>query len=133
MTQPANAKTASAFALSPNDPLNDLRMSEKAMPLYEHVKRFIKETVEPMSARYEALGEGRSGADRWTYAPGQLDVLNSAKEQAKKEGLWNFFLPDANTGEGLSNLDYAYIAVELGKNPLASGRHQRGPHPAPRT
>ena len=120
MTQSANPKTASAFALSPNDPLNDLRMSEKAMPLYEHVKRFIKETVEPMSVKYEALGEGRSGADRWTYAPGQLDVLNGAKEQAKKEGLWNFFLPDADTGEGLSNLDYAYIAVELGKNPLAS-------------
>ena len=85
MTQPANPKTASAFALSPNDPLNDLRMSEKAMPLYEHVKRFIKETVEPMSVKYEALGEGRSGADLWTYAPGQLDVLNGAKEQAKKE------------------------------------------------
>lgn len=30
------------------------------------------------------------------------------------------FLPDAETGEGLSNLDYAYLAVELGKNRLAS-------------
>ena len=34
--------------------------------------------------------------------------------------MWNFFLPDAETGEGLSNLDYAYIATELGKSPLAS-------------
>jgi acyl-CoA dehydrogenase len=34
--------------------------------------------------------------------------------------LWNFFLPDAETGEGLKNLDYAYIAAELGKAPLAS-------------
>jgi acyl-CoA dehydrogenase len=34
--------------------------------------------------------------------------------------LWNFFLPDAETGEGLKNLDYAYIAVELGKNSIAS-------------
>ena len=34
--------------------------------------------------------------------------------------LWNFFLPDAETGEGLANLDYAYIAAELGKNPIAS-------------
>ncbi|MEE9414167.1 MAG: acyl-CoA dehydrogenase family protein, partial [Acidimicrobiales bacterium] len=33
---------------------------------------------------------------------------------------WNFFLPNAETGEGLSNLDYAYIAQELGKYPLAS-------------
>ena len=42
------------------------------------------------------------------------------KAKAKANGLWNFFLPDAETGQGLSNLDYAYIAVELGKNPLAS-------------
>ena len=42
------------------------------------------------------------------------------KAKAKANGLWNFFLPNAETGEGLSNLDYAYIAQELGKNPLAS-------------
>ncbi len=116
MTKPTRA--GGAFGLNPSDELNDLRMSEKVMPLYEHVKRFIAETVEPMSVKYEELGRNR--ADRWNYAPGQLDVLDAAKAQAKKEGLWNFFLPDAETGEGLSNLDYAYIAVELGKNPLAS-------------
>src|SRR5699024_3045601 len=65
-----------------------------------------------------ALGEGHP--DRWTFAPGQLEVLQEAKDKAKSEGLWNFFLPDAQTGEGLSNLDYAYIAIELGKNPLAA-------------
>ncbi|RYF80977.1 MAG: acyl-CoA dehydrogenase [Comamonadaceae bacterium] len=114
------SSTASAFALNPSDVLNDLRMSDKALPLYEHVKRFIAETVVPMAEKYEALSVGRTGADRWQYAPGQLDLLNAAKDQAKKEGLWNFFLPDAETGEGLSNLDYAYIATELGKVPLAS-------------
>jgi len=112
--------TASAFASSPTDELNDLRMSAKALPLYEHVKRFIAATVMPMAPQYEALGKGRVGDERWQYAPGQLELLNAAKEQAKKEGLWNFFLPDAETGEGLSNLDYAYIASELGKVPLAS-------------
>jgi len=34
--------------------------------------------------------------------------------------LWNFFLPDSELGEGLTNLDYAYIATELGKVALAS-------------
>ncbi|MGB3723801.1 MAG: acyl-CoA dehydrogenase family protein, partial [Pacificimonas sp.] len=71
-----------------------------------------------MSVEFHKLGEGR--ADRWSYAPGQLEALEGAKEEARKRGLWNFFLPDAETGEGLSNLDYAYIAVELGKNSLAS-------------
>ena len=107
-----------AFGFDPHDDLNDLRMSEKATPLYEQVKRFVHETVAPMSEKFHNLGEGR--ADRWSYVPGQLEMLEEAKNQAKKEGLWNFFLPDAETGEGLSNLDYAYIAVELGKVPLAS-------------
>jgi len=110
--------SGSMFGLNPADDLNDLRMSDKAMPLLEHVKAFIKQTVEPMSVEFYRLGEGR--ADRWSFAPGQLEVLQKAKDKAKAEGLWNFFLPNAETGEGLSNLDYAYIAVELGKNPLAS-------------
>jgi acyl-CoA dehydrogenase len=71
-----------------------------------------------MQVEWERLGENK--ADRWSFAPGQLEVLEVAKNKAKAEGLWNFFLPDAETGEGLSNLDYAYIAVELGKYPLAS-------------
>ena len=54
----------------------------------------------------------------WSYAPGQLELLDGVKAKAKANGLWNFFLPDAETGQGLSNLDYAYIAAELGKNPL---------------
>jgi acyl-CoA dehydrogenase len=67
---------------------------------------------------FHRLGEGRP--DIWQYAPGQLEALEAAKDKAKAAGLWNFFLPNAETGEGLSNLDYAYIAVELGKNRLAS-------------
>ena len=96
----------------------DLRMSEKAQPLFDAVKRFIAEEIEPNTEEFFRLGEGRD--DRWSYGPGQLELLDSIKAKAKAQGLWNFFLPNAETGEGLSNLDYAYIAVELGKNPIAS-------------
>jgi acyl-CoA dehydrogenase len=96
----------------------DLRMSDKARPLYEAVKKFIAEEVDPITEEFYRLGENR--ADRWSWAPGQLELLEGAKAKARSLGLWNFFLPDADTGEGLSNLDYAYIAVELGKNRLAS-------------
>ncbi|MBA4013420.1 MAG: acyl-CoA dehydrogenase [Phenylobacterium sp.] len=116
MTEAA-AKQAS-FSLNVQDELNDLRMSDKALPLYNQVKQFIKDVVQPMSEEFHRLGEGKT--DIWSYAPGQLEVLEAAKDKAKAAGLWNFFLPDAHTGEGLSNLDYAYIAVELGKNPMAS-------------
>ena len=111
----------------PANPLNvddfggelfNLGMSEGARPLLEAVKTFIREEVQPMSVEFFALGAGRD--ERWGYAPGQLELLEGVKDKAKANGLWNFFLPNAETGQGLSNLDYAYIAAELGKNPLAS-------------
>ena len=95
-----------------------LSMSEEAIPLLEAVKKFIAEDVAPIADDFYRLGEGRK--DRWSWAPGQLELLDKAKSKAKKQGLWNFFLPDADTGEGLKNLDYAYIAAELGRQPLAS-------------
>ncbi len=98
--------------------MNNLEMSEKAKPLLAAVIKHIRENVDPISEEFHRLGEGR--ADRWSYAPGQLELLETAKQKARDSGLWNFFLPNAETGEGLANLDYAYIAAELGKNPLAS-------------
>ena len=97
--------------------LNNLEMSDKAKPLLAAVIKHITENVDPITEEFYRLGEGR--ADRWSYAPGQLELLDSVKQKAKESGLWNFFLPNAETGEGLSNLDYAYIAAELGKSPLA--------------
>jgi acyl-CoA dehydrogenase len=96
----------------------DLRMSEGARPLFKKVRAFIREQVEPITLEFHQLGEGR--AERWSWAPGQLELLDSVKAKAKANDLWNFFLTDAETGEGLKNLDYAYIAAELGKNPIAS-------------
>jgi acyl-CoA dehydrogenase len=97
--------------------LNQLAMSDGAKPLLEAVKKHIAENVDPITEEFFRLGENRK--DRWSFAPGQLELLQTAKDKAKAAGLWNFFLPDSEVG-GLSNLDYAYIAVELGKSPLAS-------------
>src|SRR5215475_14800363 len=83
--------------------LNNLGMSKEARPLFDAVKRHIEENVAPIAEEFYRLGEGR--ADRWSWAPGQLELLEGAKNKAKASGLWNFFLPDAGTGEGLSNLD----------------------------
>ncbi|WP_420445686.1 acyl-CoA dehydrogenase family protein [Candidatus Poriferisodalis sp.] len=96
----------------------DLRMSTSVEPLYEAVKTFIREEVDPITEEFHRLGENRP--ERWSWGAGQLELLEVAKTKAREQGLWNFFLPDAETGQGLSNLDYAYIANELGKNRLAS-------------
>jgi acyl-CoA dehydrogenase len=126
----------------PANPLNvddfggelfNLGMSAEARPLLDQVRSFVADEVDPITEEFFALGADR--ADRWSFAPGQLELLDGVKAKAKANGLWNFFLPDAATGPGpetpgreapksgstrLSNLDYAYIAAELGKNPLAS-------------
>ena len=104
--------------LETTDEMFDLRMSDAAKPLFEAVKKFIAEEVEPNTVEFFRLGEDRT--ERWGYGDGQLELLDGLKAKAREQGLWNFFLPDAETGEGLKNLDYAYIATELGKNPIAS-------------
>ena len=98
--------------------LFELAMSEEAQPLMDAVKKHIADNVDPITEEFQALHAEKK--DRWSWHPKQLDLLEGAKTAAKEAGLWNFFLPDAETGEGLSNLDYAYIATELGKSPLAS-------------
>ena len=111
--------TVGGMTALPSTPeMYDLRMSEKVRPLFEAVTSFIANEIEPATEEFFRLGEGRD--EHWGYGDGQLELLESLKAKAKEAGLWNFFLPDAESGEGLSNLDYAYIAVELGKNPIAS-------------
>jgi acyl-CoA dehydrogenase len=98
--------------------LFNLAMSDEAQPLMDAVKKHIAENVDPITEEFFALDKEKT--DRWSWHPRQLELLEGAKNKAKAAGLWNFFLPDSEYGDGLSNLDYAYIAVELGKSPLAS-------------
>ena len=107
---------ASAAELNPE--LFNLAMSDEAQPLMAAVKKHIAENVEPITEEFSRLHQEKT--ERWSWHPRQLELLDGAKQKAKDAGLWNFFLPDSEIGEGLTNLDYAYIAAELGKYPLAS-------------
>lgn len=98
--------------------LFNLAMSDKARPLFNKVLKHLEENVAPWQDEFEALNDTKE--DPWSWHPRQLELLEAAKDKAKENKLWNFFLPDAETGEGLSNLDYAYIAAELGKYPMGS-------------
>ena len=101
-----------------NNDLFTLAMSEKAQPLMDAVSLHIRDNVVPIIDEFQSLEKDK--ADRWSWHPRQLELLDGAKQKAKESGLWNFFLPDSELGEGLTNLDYAYIAAELGKYALAS-------------
>ncbi|MFI6286249.1 acyl-CoA dehydrogenase family protein [Streptomyces sp. NPDC051018] len=44
-------------------------------------------------------------------------ILEDLKARARKQGLWNLFLPDEEHGAGLTNLQYAPLAEITGRSP----------------
>ena len=92
-------------------------VSPRARDLRGRLMRFQREHTEPAEADYFAH-VAQSG-QRWTIPP----VIERLKAQARAQGLWNLFLPDATHGAGLSNLDYAPLAEVMGRSPLAPEVH----------
>lgn len=85
--------------------------------LLERVKDMIRDHVVPLEEEYHAeIGKG----DRWTYTERQAEILEGLKARCKAEGLWNFWLTDSEKGIGLTTVEYAYFAEEMGKTPLGA-------------
>jgi acyl-CoA dehydrogenase len=57
--------------------------------------------------------QNAAAADPWQIPP----VVQELKEAARRQGLWNLFLPDAAYGAGLTNLQYAPLAEITGRSP----------------
>ena len=100
--------------------MNNLALSEEYKPILEKVKKFIANEVDPVTEEY--YREGANATDRWQYTDRQNEIRESLKKKAKEEKLWNFFLPasDQPNAPRISNLDYAYLAEEMGASPLSS-------------
>ena len=85
--------------------------------LLARVTEMIRNEVMPLEAEYHAeIGKG----DRWTYTARQSEILEGLKAKAKAAGLWNFWLTDSENGHGLTTVEYAYFAEEMGKTPLGA-------------
>ncbi len=85
--------------------------------LLERVKVMIRDEIAPLDAEYHhEVGKG----DRWTYTDRQAEILEGLKDKAKAAGLWNFWLTDSDKGFGLSTVEYAYFAEEMGRTPLGA-------------
>ena len=94
----------------------DLGVSDRLEPILAQVRAFIADEIEPLEPAFFA--EVDKG-DRWTYTERQADILEGLKRKARDEGLWNFFLADDELAAGLSAVEYAYLAEEMGKSHLA--------------
>ena len=96
----------------------DLDLPERLAHVKDKIDKFVREKIDPVTEEYLEL-TGSEG-DRWTLSSRQLEIMDGLKAQAKEAGLWNFFLPDALGGAGVSNLAYAHLAEVMARNPIAS-------------
>ena len=70
-----------------------------------------------MSTRPRPSFEQQAAANRAAGEPFRMpEVLAGLKVEARKQDLWNLFLPDDRYGAGLSVLDYAPIAELTGRS-----------------
>ncbi len=98
----------------------DLGVSDKVRPLIDKVREMIATEITPLDAEYDAeVGKHPSG-DRFQHTDRQLEILNGLKDLAKSRGLWNFWLTGSDKGYGLSTVEYAYLAEEMGKVGIAA-------------
>lgn len=84
-------------------------MSERARELDARLAEFMDSRVLPAEAAFAAWDEDPE--HRWEVSP----LLEELKAKARKQGLWNLFLPQ----NGLSNLDYARLAERMGRSTIA--------------
>jgi acyl-CoA dehydrogenase len=90
----------------------DFAFSARSLELQQEVARFLDEFIYPAEHVFEAQAAANRAAGTPFRTP---EVLAGLKEEARRRGLWNLFLP-AEGGAGLSVLDYAPIAELSGRS-----------------
>ena len=88
----------------------DFALDARTQELRETLLAFMDEHVYPAEAAFHADIE--ANPDRWGPPP----MIEGLKEEARKQGLWNLFLP-GKEGAGLTNLQYAPLAEITGRSP----------------
>ncbi|HVI33513.1 acyl-CoA dehydrogenase family protein [Phenylobacterium sp.] len=97
----------------------DFTLSERQAAWRDRVRAFMAAHVYPAVPTYQAQ---QAEGSRWKVIP----VVEELKARAYAEGLWNLFLPPSEhdeeeyRGAGLSNLEYALCAEEMGRVGFAS-------------
>ena len=92
----------------------DFSMSARQQEWLDRVKSFMNTHVRPAVPIYKQQDES---GERWKVIP----IVEELKQKARAEGLWNMFMPpnphedDEFHGAGVSNLEYALLAEEMGR------------------
>lgn len=98
----------------------DLGKTARVRALVTQVRRMIDEEIAPLDAEFHALVGTHPSGNRFALVPRQLEILDGLKAEARARGLWNFWLTQSDRGYGLTTVEYAYLAEEMGKVGLAA-------------
>jgi len=90
----------------------DLGISDRLQPILEKVTKLMQEEV--IAADAEFHHEVGNGADRFDLNTRQTEILEGLQAKAREQGLWNFWLTDSENGYGLSTVEYAHLAEQMG-------------------
>ena len=91
----------------------DFELSDRTRQVQEQLQRFMDEHVYPHERTYAEQLEA-SGDPHHEPA-----IMKELRGKAKALGLWNLFLPDADHGAGLTNLEYTPLCEIMGRSPIA--------------
>ena len=85
----------------------DFKFSQKSSDLQEKMNKFFQDHIFPNEEAYEKaiLDSGDP-----LHIPELLDEL---KDKARKEDLWNLFLPDSEHGAGLTNIIFCKSSTKI--------------------
>jgi acyl-CoA dehydrogenase len=92
----------------------DFSFSAKVEELRQRLIAFYDRWILPNEATY--LAQQAAMTDRWQPVP----IVEELKPIARREGLWNLFLPHSDHGAGLTNLEYAPLAEIMGRTQWSS-------------
>ncbi|MBZ9720922.1 acyl-CoA dehydrogenase family protein [Mesorhizobium sp. AD1-1] len=96
----------------------NLGMTERLKPIQARVAAMVRDEIMPLD--HEFLSEVGKAGNRWVYSARQSEILEGLKKTARERGLWNFWLTGSERGYGLSTVEYAYLAEEMGKAHLGA-------------
>jgi acyl-CoA dehydrogenase len=94
----------------------DFAFDSRTEELRRQVLEFMDEFVYP--AEPVLAVQAQEAADPWSEPP----VIASLQAEARRQGLWNLFLPGDEHGAGLTNLQYAPLAEVMGRSPTLAPR-----------
>jgi acyl-CoA dehydrogenase len=93
----------------------DFGYSEKTRALRDKVVAFMEAHVYPAEPVFaEEVRANRAAGDPWK----PTKVMESLKQKARTQGLWNLFLPASTHGAGLTNLEYAPLCEVMGRSSI---------------